>query len=361
MLFVMFYFGFLVAFASCDHQQLNRQSEASTTTAAAVGSDVVMAEYNLDMGRWVCPTSNAEHTKPAITLSEDQTNTSTTTEIPSVNAAFLNGNEQKKASMFSLSEARILDNDANESNFMTVFNQLTRLNLEGQEIHPREMPLPDQDYLATLPNDIPPNPRNIMNMGVTDTRYIRPNNPIIGKSNGPRRGGRVPKQDSEEYVAYAEPALCKPELTTVNLNESSDPNIFIFPNCVRIERCGGCCNHDLLECQPRNIEMKKMRLIQTTFQGANYEHVGEVVVEVEKHKSCQCGCKIKEEHCNDRQYYVSNLCRCECLDKNQEAICKRRPYDRFWDPDRCECRCKNELECSTNLQFDPSTCSCTGH
>ena len=23
----------------------------------------------------------------------------------------------------------------------------------------------DQDYLSTLPNDIPPNPRNIMNMG----------------------------------------------------------------------------------------------------------------------------------------------------------------------------------------------------
>ena len=39
----------------------SRQSEAPTTTAAAVGSDVVMAEYNLDMGRWVCPTSNAEH------------------------------------------------------------------------------------------------------------------------------------------------------------------------------------------------------------------------------------------------------------------------------------------------------------
>ena len=23
------------------------------------------------------------------------------------------------------------------------------------------------------------------------------------------------------------------------------------------------------------------------------------------------------QHCNDRQYYVSNLCRCECTDKNQ--------------------------------------------
>ena len=44
----------------------SRQSEASTTTAAVVGSDVVMAEYNLDMGRWVCPTSNAE--RSAISL-----------------------------------------------------------------------------------------------------------------------------------------------------------------------------------------------------------------------------------------------------------------------------------------------------
>lgn len=23
------------------------------------------------------------------------------------------------------------------------------------------------------------------------------------------------------------------------------------------------------------------------------------------------------QHCNDRQYYVSNLCKCECIDKNQ--------------------------------------------
>jgi len=354
MFFVLFHLGFLVAFASCDQRQLkwkNRQSEASTTSTSGE-SDVVMAEYNLDMGRWVCPTSNANN-QQAITLSEAQTNTST--EIPSVND-FLNENEQKKASMFSLSEARILDNDANESNFMTVFNQLTRLNLDG-----REMPLLDQEDVSGLPNDVP---RTIMAQMGVDTRYIRPNSQI--ENNGPRRG-RGPKADKEEYIPYAEPALCKPELTTVNLNqylnESSgqDPNIFIFPNCVRIERCGGCCNHDLLECQPRDIEKKKMRLIQTTFHGANYEHVGEVVVEVEKHKSCQCGCKIKAHHCNDRQYYVSNLCRCECRDKNQEAICKRRPYDRFWDPDRCECRCKNELECSTNLQFDPSTCSCTGN
>ena len=96
------------------------------------------------------------------------------------------------------------------------------------------------------------------------------NHQITG--NHPRRGRGSGRNDDEEFVPYAEPALCKPELTTVNLNEyvnaSSDPNIFIFPNCVRIERCGGCCNHDLLECQPREWEMKKMKVIQTTFQGS---------------------------------------------------------------------------------------------
>ena len=70
-----------------------------------------------------------------------------------------------QASMFSLSEARILDNDANESNFMAVFNQLTRLNLDsGGGIGGRQLPILNQDQnLATLSNENP-NPR-MMTMG----------------------------------------------------------------------------------------------------------------------------------------------------------------------------------------------------
>ena len=73
---------------------------------------------------------------------------------------------------------------------------------------------------------------------------------------------------TDENVPYAETAICKPELTTVPLNQSSDPNIFILPNCVRIERCGGCCHHDLLECQATHVEMKRMKVIQTTYQSS---------------------------------------------------------------------------------------------
>ena len=71
-----------------------------------------------------------------------------------------------------------------------------------------------------------------------------------------------------EYIPQAIPAGCTPENVTVPLNQSSDPNVFIWPNCIRIERCGGCCNHDLLQCQPREIEMKKFKVTQTTLQGA---------------------------------------------------------------------------------------------
>ena len=73
-----------------------------------------------------------------------------------------------------------------------------------------------------------------------------------------------------EEVPFAEPALCKPEMTTVPLDTGTDPNVFIFPNCVRIERCGGCCNHELLQCEPIELEKKRMKIIQTTMQDARY-------------------------------------------------------------------------------------------
>ena len=76
--------------------------------------------------------------------------------------------------------------------------------------------------------------------------------------------------EENEDVPYAETAICKPELTTIPLNQSSDPNIFILPNCVRIERCGGCCHHDLLECQPTHMERKRMKVIQMTYQSSRY-------------------------------------------------------------------------------------------
>lgn len=51
------------------------------------------------------------------------------------------------------------------------------------------------------------------------------------------------------------PANCIPESTVVELklsdeSDKNDPTIVVFPSCTRVKRCGGCCNNNLVTCQP---------------------------------------------------------------------------------------------------------------
>lgn len=49
-------------------------------------------------------------------------------------------------------------------------------------------------------------------------------------------------------------AACMPELQTVRIAPEADPSILYIPTCTRVERCGGCCSHSLLSCQPMEVE-----------------------------------------------------------------------------------------------------------
>lgn len=51
------------------------------------------------------------------------------------------------------------------------------------------------------------------------------------------------------------PANCVPEMAVIPLKLSDgsdikDPTIVVFPSCTRVKRCGGCCNNNLVSCQP---------------------------------------------------------------------------------------------------------------
>lgn len=118
-------------------------------------------------------------------------------------------------------------------------------------------------------------------------------------------------------------ASCMPELQTVPLLENDDPSIIYYPTCTRVKRCGGCCTHPFLSCQPtatetRNFEVihshliKCYRYIYMLFQlitllinvlkifvtalesnnGLRYQ--GKRIVPIEEHTQCTCDCKIKE-------------------------------------------------------------------
>lgn len=54
-------------------------------------------------------------------------------------------------------------------------------------------------------------------------------------------------------------ALCMPELQTVPLLEN-EPSVIYYPTCTRIKRCGGCCTHSLLSCQPTATEIRNFEV-----------------------------------------------------------------------------------------------------
>ncbi|XP_012538150.1 uncharacterized protein LOC105837703 [Monomorium pharaonis] len=151
------------------------------------------------------------------------------------------------------------------------------------------------------------------------------------------------------------PAKCMPELQLVSLKLDDDPSTFVFPLCTRIKRCGGCCISPLLSCQPTATEMRNFEVIVSSVK--NMEYRGRRIVPVEEHTKCKCDCKIKEEHCNDRQHYEPHNCRCICSNIDEEQKCKSDDM-KIWNSTLCTCSCRNIEPCTTGYYFNPNTCRC---
>ncbi|KAG8039913.1 hypothetical protein G9C98_000642 [Cotesia typhae] len=144
----------------------------------------------------------------------------------------------------------------------------------------------------------------------------------------------VPESEKPSFVAdrmgverasapLARPAACTPALQVVPLTlRVEDPAAIYFPPCTRVKRCGGCCNHRLLSCQPTEVRL------------VNYEQ------------------------CNHKQDYIEDECRCICSNTDDEAKCKNNSHIKIWDSDKCECGCREIEPCHEGLYFDKNTCRC---
>lgn len=156
------------------------------------------------------------------------------------------------------------------------------------------------------------------------------------------------------------PATCMPEMQTIKLNEKEeDSTIVLIPSCTRIERCGGCCTHKLLECQPTEIETVNFQIFKTKYTGSRkLRFLEKQIVQVERHTKCKCDCKIKESDCNLLQIYNKNSCRCFCRNRDEEKKCLKRSDVKIWNPDLCACQCKEERPCSSGFYYDFNQCKC---
>lgn len=156
-----------------------------------------------------------------------------------------------------------------------------------------------------------------------------------------------------------------------------DPTVFFFPSCILVKQCGGCCAHTGTTCTPTEEMDRQVSIKKTKFTGGTkLQAMGEVTVNIKEHKSCRCQCKKNASDCNSLQKFISNQCRCECLNIADAENCgqvkqyliivsanlsNRNLFQnpmKLWDAKTCGCVCRDEKECPSDLQFDQESCSC---
>ncbi|XP_058789624.1 balbiani ring protein 3 [Phymastichus coffea] len=219
---------------------------------------------------------------------------------------------------------------------------------------PRRLPSPDQRLLSSL--DLAKRINSIeSDQDFYELFQVYP----TPQSYSPVLLERIAGDERSSKVIKAKPAICMPEVQVVPVVENADPSEFYFPSCVRMKRCGGCCNHELLSCQVTALETRNYEILVTKVDKYSGENiVFKKIVPLDEHTACLCDCTKKEKDCTDKQFYLKEECRCSCKNSDEEYKCQQQNEKKYWDPNSCSCHCRKVEECFTNAYFDPNSCSC---
>ncbi|XP_059399507.1 adenylate cyclase, terminal-differentiation specific-like isoform X2 [Carassius carassius] len=116
----------------------------------------------------------------------------------------------------------------------------------------------------------------------------KPENEV--QSNGTHR--RLPRSLN---VQVAQQAMCKVRTEVMEVTRSMldrrNANFLLWPPCVEVQRCSGCCNTRILQCTPVTTETRHLQM--TKIQFINRQPVYEkVVIPVEDHVTCSCQSRV---------------------------------------------------------------------
>ena len=172
-------------------------------------------------------------------------------------------------------------------------------------------------------------------------------------------GDEEPFLASRKKVNYVEQAICKPDLKVIKLDNEPgfNGNEIYFPKCIRVPRCGGCCDlSERMTCVPVKTSFKEMRRARIRSSNAGFRASSQLV-KVEIHDECKCVCKIKASDClNPLHDYEHQLCQCVCKNSLEEAACHEAGHFRLWDFKTCSCKCRYPKHCSSGFRFNHKSC-----
>ncbi|CAN8006584.1 unnamed protein product, partial [Ixodes hexagonus] len=163
----------------------------------------------------------------------------------------------------------------------------------------------------------------------------------------------APAQHRKSSLRLDRRAACSPRPVPVRVPQPRDPEALHYPTCTDVDRCAGCCGHQLLGCRPLAVR-------HVTRQASDPLLGSRCSVDFASRSSfksvdmCFCLSMVRPHHCSSGQVYREELCRCVCPNGWMAANCS---HLHVWDGRRCACVCQNtELQCSTGFRFDHGVC-----
>lgn len=194
-----------------------------------------------------------------------------------------------------------------------------------------------------------------------DDTYISSTDAAFVAGSAPSVLGRKGLSGGMSPMAPAEFAGCRPQKSVVKVAENAQTDgVLLWPPCVYLNRCGGCCASELMTCRPTAVSSVNVTVLQARYTGPQsnpFANEGLRVIAMDQHEKCSCGCKEQPEDCTPLQEYRKNECRCICANQYEATRCQQRP-NKFWDSRECICKCRDPLDCSSGLFFSTKTCRC---
>nr|XP_002733316.2 PREDICTED: vascular endothelial growth factor C [Saccoglossus kowalevskii] len=204
-------------------------------------------------------------------------------------------------------------------------------------------------------------------------------NPYVPDVSG---GGSDEVEHDDPYSIVADLPPCVPRLAMVPIPKDRDPAVFLWPPCVELHRCGGCCNNELFVCEATKTNSVDVKVYRTSFDQKNPEALpveGIQTFRLTNETGCECSCKVKSDHCNldihrhencqcvckqpekgvtcmERKVWDESTCSCLCKASMSDRICY--PRKKMWDDSTCQCECKRTISCKEGYVWNIDKCRC---
>ncbi|KAK7080581.1 hypothetical protein SK128_014844, partial [Halocaridina rubra] len=157
-------------------------------------------------------------------------------------------------------------------------------------------------------------------------------------------------------VNFAKRATCEPEKVSVPLEP--EKGIRVIPDCIRVKKCGGCCNSGF-ECVATKSKPLNLQVVEIS-AGSDNMHF-RVLSNMTEDEECGCQCSTQKEDCLSTQDYNKDNCSCDCKSSLEEVRKECEKNHKLWDPYTCECQCplskpRSVADCGSGQNFNALAC-----